>query len=89
MKGFLNESPDTLSGGTLLFHYDDGTRHDCLFAISTLFRINPATLIVTLPAVMDVDYRIEALAKYERLYDLTECHCELKPNVGGIEHNGF
>lgn len=67
LKGFLNESPDTLSGGTLLFHYDDGSRHDCLFAISTLFRINQATLIVTLPAVMDVDYSIEALAKYERL----------------------
>ena len=67
LKGFLNESPDTLSGGTLLFHYDDGSRHDRLFAISTLFQINQATLIVTLPAVMDVDYSIEALAKYERL----------------------
>lgn len=67
LKGFLNESPDTLSGGTLLFHYDDGKRHDRLFAISTLFRINKATLIVTLPAVMDVDYSIEALVKYERL----------------------
>lgn len=67
LKGFLNESPDTLSGGTLLFHYDDGSRQDSLFALSTLFHINQATLIVTLPAVMDVDYSIEALAKYERL----------------------
>ncbi|MEK6282526.1 MAG: hypothetical protein AABN95_19365 [Acidobacteriota bacterium] len=67
LKGFLNESPDTLSGGTLLFHYDDGSRHDRLFAVSTLFHVNEATLIVTLPAVMDVNYSIEALAKYERL----------------------
>lgn len=67
LKGFLNESPDTLSGGTLLFHYDDGTRHDRLFAISALFRVNQATLLVTLPAVMDVNYSIEALSKYDRL----------------------
>lgn len=67
LRGFLNESPDTLSGATLLFHYDDGTRHDRLFAVSTLFRVNQATLIVTLPAVSEVDYSIEALAKYERL----------------------
>jgi hypothetical protein len=67
LKGFLNESPDTRQGGTMLFHYDDGTRHDRLFAVSTLFRVNQATLIVTLPAVSEVDYSIEALAKYERL----------------------
>lgn len=67
LKGFLNESSDTLSGGTFLFHYDEGRSRHRLFAISTLFRINKATLIVTLPAVMDVDFSIEALAKYERL----------------------
>ncbi len=67
LKGFLNESPDTLSGGSLLFHYDEGTRQDSLFAVSTLLRINQATLIVTLPAVMNVNYSIEGLGKYERL----------------------
>jgi hypothetical protein len=67
LKGFLNESPDTLSGGSLLFHYDAGSRQESLFAVSTLFRINQATLIVTLPAVMDVNYSIEGLGKYERL----------------------
>lgn len=67
LKGFLNDAPDTLSGGTLLFHYDVVGRDRSLFAISTLFRINQSVLIVTLPAVMDVALSIEALAKYERL----------------------
>jgi hypothetical protein len=67
LKGLLNTTPDTLSGGTLLFHYDDGTNHDTLFAVSCLFHINKGTLIVTLPAVMDVTYSIVALQLYERL----------------------
>jgi hypothetical protein len=63
----LNTIPDTLSEGTLLFHYDDGTNHDTLFAVSCLFHINKCTLIVTLPAVMDVTYSIVALQLYEGL----------------------
>lgn len=67
LKGLLNTTPDTLTGGTLLFHYDDGTNQDTLFALSCLFRINQCTLIVTLPAVMDITYSIEALRLYECL----------------------
>lgn len=69
LAGLLNTTPDTLSGGTLLFHYDDGTNHDTLFAVSCLFRINERTLLVTLPAVMDVTYSIVALRLYERLLE--------------------
>jgi len=67
LQGLLNTTPDTLSGGTLLFHYHDGTDHNTLFAVSCLFRINERTLIVTLPAVTDVTYSIVALGLYERL----------------------
>lgn len=67
LKGLLSTTPDTLFGGTLLFHYDDGTNHDTLFAVSCLFHINKCTLIVTLPAVMDVTYSIVALQLYDRL----------------------
>jgi len=69
LAGFLDTTPDTLSGRTLLFHYDDGTDHDTLFAVSCLFRINQRTLLVTLPAVMDVTYSIVALRLYERLLE--------------------
>jgi hypothetical protein len=67
LKGFLNDAPDTLSGRTLLFHYVDGSRQNSLFAISCLFQINGCTLIVTLPASMDVCYSLDALRHYEGL----------------------
>lgn len=70
LEGVLDTIPDTLEGGTLLFHYAEaGT--GLLFGVSTLFRVNEITLIVTLPADMKYDakhdFSFAALDYYQAL----------------------
>ena len=68
LDGVLDTIPDTLEGATLLFHYAErGT--GLLFGVSTIFRVNKITLIVTLPAKYDTqhDFSFAALDYYQGL----------------------
>jgi hypothetical protein len=68
LDGVLNTIPDTLGGGTMLFHYAEGGRESgILFGVSLLFRINGTTIIVTLPAYDRFGFSLIALKHYRAL----------------------
>jgi hypothetical protein len=68
LDGVLDTIPDTLEGGTMLFHYAKGGRKSgILFGVSCLFRVNTTTLIVTLPAYAKYGFSLITLNHYRAL----------------------
>ncbi len=65
LDGILDAIPNTLEDGTMLFHFAEGNnKTGILFGVSVLFRVNRATLIVTLPAYTKYGFSLVALEYY-------------------------
>ncbi len=68
LAGALDMIPDTLEGGTLLLHYAERRApNGIVFAVSTLFRVNGCTLVVTLPTNSHYGHCFTSLDYYRRL----------------------
>jgi hypothetical protein len=68
LDGTLQEMPDTLEGGTLMFHYAENSRiTGLLFAVSCLFRVNDRMLVVTLPSYERHGFYSVAYGYYQSL----------------------